>query len=80
MAVARLGLSLREFDRISPLELAWRLWGERRRRHVALRELAWSVSVLMAPHVAQKDRGAISLDRLFFQVTGGDLDEDEVLR
>ena len=73
-------MSLPEFERTSPLELAWRLWGERRRRHVALRSLAWSLSMVMAPHVAQRDRGAISLDRLFMQVTGGDLDEDEVLR
>jgi hypothetical protein len=73
-------VSWREFERLSPMELAWRLWGERRRRHAMLRSVAWAVSVTMGPHVGQGDRSKIAPDRLFMQITGGDLDEDEVLR
>jgi hypothetical protein len=73
-------VSWQEFERLSPMELSWRLWGERRRRHTMLRAIAWAVSTSMQPHVTQSDRGKIGLDRLFMSVTGGDLDEDEVLR
>jgi hypothetical protein len=79
VAVSRLGVSWPEFDRMSPLELAWRLWGERRRRNVSLRYLAWAISTSMAPHVAQGDRSKVAADRLFMSATGGDLDLDEVI-
>ena len=62
------------------MELAWRLWGERRRRTVTLRYLSWTVSTMMAPHVSQRDRHLIASDRLLVGIAGGDLDEDEVMR
>jgi hypothetical protein len=65
---------------MSPVELAWRLWGARRRRHDQLRDLAWAVSMLVGVHVSERDRSKVSTERLFMQITGGDLDEDEVLR
>jgi hypothetical protein len=80
IAVERLDISWRDFERISPLELAWRLWGERRRTNARTRRLAWAVSTLVSPHIAQSDRNKVSHSRLFMQATGGNLDEDEVLR
>jgi hypothetical protein len=62
------------------MELAWRVWGERRRRNIRLRSLAWAVASMMSPHVSKSDQSKIGVGRMFQQVTGGDLDEDEVLR
>jgi hypothetical protein len=71
-------MSWREFERLSPSELAWRLWGERRRRTRMLRQLAWAVSYVMSPNVQSSDQSKITPARLFMAVTGGDLDDDEV--
>jgi hypothetical protein len=76
VAVVRLGVSASEFDQMSPFDLAWALWGERRRQHLQLRVVAWAVAHVMAPHVKQAT--SISPRKLFHAVTGGDLDEDEM--
>lgn len=60
------------------MELAWRLWGARRRRNAELRALAWAVHMTMQPHVSERSKSAIAQDRLFYGITRGQLDEDEV--
>jgi hypothetical protein len=65
---------------MSPVELAWRLWGDRRRRNAALRDLAWAVSMVVGVHVSRADSHKVAPERLFMQVAGGgNLDEDEVI-
>jgi hypothetical protein len=78
LACERLALGWDEFIRICPVELAWRLWGERRRRNARARMISWSVSLLMSPHVDKKHKSQISARRLFIAASGGDLDRDEL--
>jgi hypothetical protein len=78
VAVDRLGLSWREFARITPLELAWRLWGLRRRQTAELRRLTWALAVVVAPHVSEKSRSHVSARSLYLAASGGDLDDDEL--
>lgn len=62
------------------MELAWRIWGKRRRQNTALRTIASMVSTMMQPHVSRSDRHAVAPDVLFVRIARGELDEDEVLR
>lgn len=73
----RLGISYEEFLSLTPHDLAWQLWGERRRHNLFIRDLVWAVSFVVSPHVDKKDRSKISVRRLHMAL--GDLDEDEML-
>lgn len=79
LAVERLETSWRAFQRMSPLELAWQLYGERRRRNYRARMISWAVSLLMSPHVDKKHKSQISHRRLFMSAAGTtDLDREEL--
>jgi hypothetical protein len=78
LAVERLAMGWEQFLALSPLELAWQFWGERRRRNHRARMLAWAVSILSSPHVDKKHKSQISMRRLFVSASGGDLDRDEL--
>lgn len=71
-------MSYTEFEDSSPLELAWRLWGERRRKNREALYLAWHTSMLLAPHVKATDRHSISMERLYWALRAGMLDEEEL--
>lgn len=77
-AVDRLVLTWPQFLRMSPVELAWQFFGERRRRNHRARMLSWAVSCIMSPHVDKKHRSEIAHRRLFVAATGGDLDREEL--
>jgi hypothetical protein len=78
LAVDRLALGWPAFQRMSPLELAWQLYGERRRRNYRARMISWAVSYLMSPHTDKKFRSRISHRRLFNIAAGGDLDPEDL--
>lgn len=78
LACERLAVGWEEFSRMSPVELAWRLWGERRRRNYRARMLAWLGSLLVSPHVEKRHRSQVSVRRLYMAASGGDLDPDEM--
>lgn len=78
VAVEHLGVGWAEFDEMTPLELSWRLWGERRRRNRRAMHLSWAVSSVMAPHLSKSDQGRTTPRALFFGLTSGQLDEDEI--
>lgn len=78
LAVERLGMGWSEFRRICTVELAWRLWGERRRRNHRARMIAWALSIVVSPHIQKKDQSKVSPRRLFLAAAGRDLDRDEM--
>lgn len=78
LAVDRLALTWPAFQRMSPLELAWQFYGERRRRLHRARMLSWAVSLLMSPHVDKRFQSRISHRRLFNAAAGGDVDPEDL--
>jgi hypothetical protein len=63
---------------MSPIDLAWQMWGARRRLNETARIVAWAVSSVMLPHVSKRDQSSISSRALFLRLRGSALDEDEV--